>query len=164
MTSKFSNYAFRKSLSAGFLDVALLMANVSQLKILLNVTELTPQAIGVIALVGTSMAFQLMVGIALIYVAYYEQDDNIKPDRSGDEAHLVPPSPEEAANDNYERLKKAGRIHERLSNMVTVGIFIILFINVIISGMGLGLPTGEKAKYNIEHLGIGTTTKATTKL
>lgn len=157
-TSKFANYAFRKSLAAGFLDVALLMANVSQLKILLNSTELKAQAIVVIALVAVSMALQLAVGIMLIYVGYYEQDDSIEaPEPERDERHLVPPTTSEAANENFENLKKAGRIHDRLTNMVTVGIFIILFINVIISGMGLGLPTGEDAKYNIDHLGLNTT-------
>lgn len=157
-TSKFANYAFRKSLAAGFLDVALLMANVSQLKILLNSTELKAQAIVVIVLVAISMAMQLVVGIMLIYVGYYEQDDSIEaPEPERDVAHLVPPTTSEAANENFENLKKAGRIHDRLTNMVTIGIFIILFINIIISGMGLGLPTGEDAKYNIDHLGLNTT-------
>lgn len=164
MSSKFANYAFRKSLAAGFLDVALLMANVSQLKILMNSTKLTAQPIAVIVLVGISMALQLCVGILLIYVGYYEQDDSIQAqDPQPDGQPIIPPTTSDAANENYERMKKAGRIHERLSNMVTVGIFIILFINIIISGMGLGLPTGDDAKYNIDHLGLqttGTTTKA----
>ena len=138
------------------------MANVSQLKILINTTKMTAQPIVVIVLVGISMIMQLFVGIALIYVAYYEQDDSVKPDDTPAAASLMPATTEEAANDNFDRMEKAGRIHNRLSNMVTVGIFIILFINVIISGMGLGLPTGEDAKYNIDHLGIETTTTTTT--
>ena len=138
------------------------MANVSQLKILVNTTKMTAQPIVIIVLVGISMTMQLLVGIALIYVAYYEQDDSTKPDDTPTEASVMPATTEEAANDNFDRMEKAGRIHNWLSNLVTVGIFIILFINIIISGMGLGLPTGEDAKYNIDHLGIETTTTTTT--
>ena len=122
---------------------------------------MTAQPIVVTILVGISMILQLIVGIMLIYLAYNEQDESNKPDDTRAEG-LLPLTPEEAANDNFDRMEKAGRIHDRLSKGVTIGIFIILFINIIISGMGLGLPTGDDAKYDIEHLGIGTTTTTTT--
>ena len=155
---QFANYAFRKSLAAGFLDIALLMANVSQLKVLLNTTEMSGQAIAITVLVSLSMFLQLGVGIMLIYVAYYERDDSIQsPPKPSDGAYLMPPTTAEAANDEFEALQKAGRIHDRLTNLVNVGIFIILFINIIVSGMGLGLPAGKDTEYNIDHLGLNTT-------
>lgn len=128
---------FRRSLSAGFFDVALLMANVSQLKIMLNTNELTAQILVVIAFIALSMTLQLIAGIMLVFTGYFEQNENVQPLSSP-----MPPdaNTEEAANDHYEKMKEVGRIHEGVSNLVTVVVFMILIINVIISGMGIGLP------------------------
>ena len=138
------------------------MANVSQLKVLLNTTKMTAQPIALIVLVAISMIMQLLVGMALAYVAYSEQDDSIQPDNTPAAAGLLPPTTEEAANDNFDRMAKVGRLHTSLTNFATMGIFIILFINIVISGLGLSLPAGDDAKFNIDHLGIETTTTTTT--
>ena len=138
--------------------MALLMANVSQLKVLMETTKMSGQVIAVIVLVAISMLLQLVVGIMLIYVGIYERDDSIRsPDPKPDaEPMMRTITNREAANEEFEDLKKAGRIHDRLTNLVNVGIFIILFINIIVSGMGLGMPTGKDTEYNIEHLGLNT--------
>lgn len=113
---QFASYAYRKSLSAGFCSLALLSANSFQMKLLFNITELTPQGKAVLVLIGLSICLQLIFGSILAFVATREQDDNIKSRKNSTErgqsstetqSSTEDDSSDVAANDNYEKLKKS---------------------------------------------------------
>lgn len=115
---------------------------------------LTTPAILVIVLITVSLVLELIFGAMLIYIAYLEQNDNITSDkdprnRSRSSVEADPSSKpqssnevyssDNAANKNYEKLKMAGRIPERMSDCATVGILIIMLINILVCGIGIGL-------------------------
>ncbi|KAK0135868.1 Ninjurin-1 [Merluccius polli] len=70
-----NQYANKKSAAESMLDVALLMANASQLKAVLeqgpDFTFYTP----LITLIGISLALQIIVGILLIFIVKWDLND-----------------------------------------------------------------------------------------
>lgn len=145
---QFANYAFRRTVSTLCYGLSLLLANTFQLKILLRAPVLTTAAILIIILIALALFLELIFGIMLLCIACREQNDNITSDKNSkkrDQPSIEAQSSnegdssDEAANNNYELLREAGRIPERLSNRATVGIIFIAVINILLSGVGLGL-------------------------
>ncbi|KAJ8400152.1 hypothetical protein AAFF_G00398460 [Aldrovandia affinis] len=106
-----NHYANKKSAAESMLDVALLMANASQLKAVLEqgpeFTLYTP----LITLISLSLILQIIVGILLIFIVKWNLNDESKQFQLN-----------------------------VLENIVTGLIFIIVVINVFITAFGVQRP------------------------
>ncbi|XP_022650336.1 ninjurin-2-like isoform X3 [Varroa jacobsoni] len=102
-------YATKKSIAQGMLDVALLTANASQLKYLLQVGHTHEFYTIMVSLISTSIILQILVGAFIVLVG--------------------------TVNLNKEKNHFRANV---LNNMVTIFIFMITVINIIISAFGLG--------------------------
>ncbi|KAL8592196.1 hypothetical protein ACOMHN_030871 [Nucella lapillus] len=105
-----SSYATRKTVAQGALDFALLMANASQLKALVDIPANSrgPFYEGLLVLLGFSIALQVSAGLVLLILGMMDGD--------GEPAH-----------------KRA----ERLNNASVCLILIITVLNVFISAFGI---------------------------
>ncbi|XP_029292230.1 ninjurin-1 [Cottoperca gobio] len=106
-----NHYANKKSAAESMLDVALLMANASQLKAVLeqgpNISFYTP----IITLISISLCLQVAVGVLLIFIVRWNLNDEQK----------------------HWRLN----IMENLATCLT---FIIVVVNVFITAFGVHRP------------------------
>merc|ERR1711981_897571 len=102
-----NRYATKKTLAQGMLDIALLTANASQLKYILQVGSEHEFYTAMLVLVITSLVLQVIVGALFLILGGIDINDQ-------------------------ERHKTA----DILNNSTTVLVFIITFVNVIISGFG----------------------------
>jgi len=102
-------YATKKSIAQGMLDVALLTANASQLKYVLQVGKEQHEFYTImVTLISTSIVMQVLVGIVIIILGMM----NLNKDKHHFRANL-------------------------LNNMVTIFIFVICVVNIIISAFGM---------------------------
>ncbi|XP_068585869.1 ninjurin-1-like [Cebidichthys violaceus] len=106
-----NHYANKKSAAESMLDVALLMANASQLKAVLeqgeNFTFYTP----IITLISTSLCLQVAVGVLLVFIVRWNLNDE----------------------QNQRRLNT-------MENLATSLVFIIVVVNVFITAFGVHRP------------------------
>lgn len=107
-------YATRKTVAQAMMDIALLTANASQLKYVLNHSEIHDYFVVNVVLIGSSIFLQVIVGILLILVG--------------------------RSNINQ---RKHQRKAEDLNNAVVILIFLITVINVIISAFGVDIEDFE---------------------
>ncbi|XP_058116000.1 ninjurin-2 [Anopheles ziemanni] len=103
-----NRYATKKTIAQGMLDIALLTANASQLKYILQVGEKHEFYGLMLTLISISIILQMLVGI--LFVVIGSLNINRKPDQT---AAIV------------------------LNDIILVLIFVISLINVIISGFGI---------------------------
>uniref|UniRef100_A0A182FRA6 Uncharacterized protein n=1 Tax=Anopheles albimanus TaxID=7167 RepID=A0A182FRA6_ANOAL len=103
-----NRYATKKTIAQGMLDIALLTANASQLKYILQVGEKHEFYALMLTLISISIILQMLVGI--LFVVIGSLNINRKPDQT---AAIV------------------------LNDIILVLIFIISLLNVIISGFGI---------------------------
>ncbi|XP_030641125.1 ninjurin-1 [Chanos chanos] len=106
-----NHYANKKSAAESMLDIALLMANASQLKAVL---ELGPQFklyTPLITLISMSLCLQILVGILLIFIVKWNLNDHRR--------HFQ---------------------LDVMENITTGCVFIIVVINVFITAFGVQLP------------------------
>jgi len=103
-----NRYATKKTVAQGMLDVALLSVNVSQLKYILQVGEDHQFYTLLLTLLIISIVLQIIAGITFLVLAGL--------DISKDEHH-----------------RKANL----LNNSAVIVIFMITFLNVIVSGLGV---------------------------
>uniref|UniRef100_A0A3B3DGG4 Ninjurin 1 n=1 Tax=Oryzias melastigma TaxID=30732 RepID=A0A3B3DGG4_ORYME len=103
----YNMYATKKSAAQSMLDVALLMANSSQLKTLLYVGPQYRFYIPLIVLLALSMTLQVVVGLLLVFIAKYNLNDERK----------------------HPKL-------ERMNNAATVFVFFTVLINIFITALG----------------------------
>ncbi|KAG8187173.1 hypothetical protein JTE90_020045 [Oedothorax gibbosus] len=101
-------YATKKTIAQGLLDVALLTANASQLKYLLQVGKEHEFYYVMLTLISLSIILQVLTGCLMLLVA----------------------------NTNLNEVKKQRRA-ENLNNAITVGVFLVAFLNIIISALGI---------------------------
>ncbi|XP_062283100.1 ninjurin-1-like [Scomber scombrus] len=106
-----NHYANKKSAAESMLDVALLMANDSQLKAVLeqgpNISFYTP----IITLISISLCLQVTVGVLLIFIVRWNLNDELK----------------------HRRLNM-------MENLATSLVFIIVVVNVFITAFGVHSP------------------------
>ncbi|CAN9515403.1 unnamed protein product [Ophioblennius macclurei] len=76
-----NQYANKKSAAESMLDVALLMANASQLKAVLQQGSSFPFYAPAIALISISLCLQVTVGILLIFIVRWDLNDERKHQR-----------------------------------------------------------------------------------
>ncbi|KAM7359736.1 ninjurin C isoform 1-T1 [Cochliomyia hominivorax] len=103
-----NRYATKKTIAQGMLDIALLTANASQLKYILQVGEQHQFYKLMLILISLSIVLQLLVGILFVIIG--------------------------SLNINRKQDQTAAII---LNDIILVVIFVISVINVIISGFGI---------------------------
>lgn len=103
-----NRYATKKTVAQGMLDVALLTANASQLKYVLEVGEKHPYYTVMLALIVTSLVLQVLVGVLFMIIGAMDIND---------------PEQQTAAN--------------ILNNIILIFVFVISTDNIIISSFGI---------------------------
>ncbi|XP_029105787.1 ninjurin-1 [Scleropages formosus] len=106
-----NHYANKKSAAESLLDVALLMANASQLKAVLDQGPEFTFYTALIALISISLILQITVGVLLIFIVKWDLNDETK----------------------HYRLNV-------LENISTAMVFVILVVNVFITAFGVQKP------------------------
>ncbi|XP_049777902.1 ninjurin-2-like isoform X3 [Schistocerca nitens] len=103
-----NRYATKKTIAQGMLDIALLTANASQLKYVLQAGSKHEFYSLMVGLISTSIVLQVLVGVVFLVIG--------------------------GLNINKERDRRAADI---LNDISLVLVFIVSVINVIISGFGM---------------------------
>ncbi|XP_054649940.1 ninjurin-1 [Dunckerocampus dactyliophorus] len=102
-----NHYATKKSAAQSMLDVALLMANSSQLKTVLYVGPQYRFYIPLIVLLSVSITLQVIVGLLLVFIVKYDLND----------------------------VRKHAKLN-RMNNVATVFVFFTVLINIFITALG----------------------------
>ncbi|KAM5148216.1 ninjurin-1 [Mantella aurantiaca] len=103
-----NHYANKKSAAESMLDVALLMANASQLKAVIEEGPTFSYYIPLIILISVSFIFQVVVGILLIFIVKYDLNNPAR--------HAV---------------------LDKLENAATALVFVIVIVNILITAFGV---------------------------
>ncbi|CAG06884.1 unnamed protein product, partial [Tetraodon nigroviridis] len=106
-----NHYANKKSAAESMLDVALLMANASQLKAVMEQGPEFSFYVPLIVLISISLILQIMVGVMLIFIVKWDLNDESK---------------------HYKL--------NILENASTAFVFIIVVVNVFITAFGVQRP------------------------
>ncbi|XP_036960092.1 ninjurin-1-like [Acanthopagrus latus] len=102
-----NHYATKKSAAQSMLDVALLMANSSQMKTVLYVGPRYRFYIPLIVLLSLSITLQVIVGLLLVFIVKYDLND----------------------------VRKHAKLN-RMNNVATVFVFFTVLINIFITALG----------------------------
>ncbi|KAM8755781.1 ninjurin-1 [Acanthopagrus schlegelii] len=102
-----NHYATKKSAAQSMLDVALLMANSSQMKTILYVGPRYRFYIPLIVLLSLSITLQVIVGLLLVFIVKYDLND----------------------------VRKHAKLN-RMNNVATVFVFFTVLINIFITALG----------------------------
>ncbi|XP_056130252.1 ninjurin-1 isoform X2 [Lampris incognitus] len=102
-----NHYASKKSAAQSMLDVALLMANSSQLKTVLYVGPQYRFYVPLIVLLSLSITLQVIVGLLLVFIVKYDLNDP----------------------------RKHAKLN-RMNNAATVFVFFTVLINIFITALG----------------------------
>ncbi|XP_069795855.1 ninjurin-1 [Narcine bancroftii] len=116
----FNHYANKKSVAESMLDVALLMANASQLKAVVDQGSSFSYYVPLIILIAISLVFQVIVGILLIFIVKYDLNDPRK------QAKL-----------------------DLLNNITTGLVFIIVIVNIFITAFGVQKPQHQANAHSL---------------
>ncbi|XP_069625992.1 ninjurin-1 isoform X2 [Haliaeetus albicilla] len=111
-----NHYANKKSAAESMLDIALLMANASQLKAVMEQGPSFSFYIPLIILISLSLTLQVMVGVLLIFLVKYDLNNPAK----------------------------HGKL-DFLNNLATGLVFIIVVVNIFITAFGVQKPLAESA-------------------
>ncbi|KAM4721972.1 ninjurin-1 [Rhinophrynus dorsalis] len=112
-----NHYANKKSAAESMLDIALLMANASQLKAVIEQGPEFSFYVPLIVLISISLVLQVVVGVLLIFIVKYDLNNPAK----------------HAKLDN-------------LNNAATGLVFIIVVVNVFITAFGVQKPVDSLSK------------------
>ncbi|XP_058023806.1 ninjurin-1-like [Ahaetulla prasina] len=107
-----NHYANKKSAAESMLDIALLMANASQLKAVMEQGPSFGFYAPLIVLISISLALQIVVGVLLIFLVKYDLNN-----------------PAKHAKLNF------------LNNLATGLVFIIVVVNIFITAFGVQKPS-----------------------
>ncbi|KAG5213047.1 hypothetical protein JEQ12_008833 [Ovis aries] len=111
-----NHYANKKSAAESMLDIALLMANASQLKAVIEQGTGFAFFIPLVVLISISLVLQIGVGVLLIFLVRYDLNNPAK----------------------HAKL-------DFLNNLATGLIFIIVVVNIFITAFGVQKPTMDTA-------------------
>ncbi|XP_062248209.1 ninjurin-1-like [Platichthys flesus] len=109
-----NHYANKKSAAESMLDVALLMANASQLKAVLEQGPRLSFFTPLVALISISLCLQVTVGVMLIFIVRWNLNDEGK----------------------HWRL-------DTMENVATSLVFIIVVVNIFIAAFGVNRPNSK---------------------
>ncbi|XP_075431023.1 ninjurin-1 [Ascaphus truei] len=112
-----NHYANKKSAAESMLDIALLMANASQLKAVIEQGPSFSFYVPLIILITISLALQVIVGVLLIFLVKYDLNNPAK----------------------HAKL-------DLLNNIATGLVFIIVVVNIFITAFGVQKPTDSLSK------------------
>uniref|UniRef100_A0A6J0UGW3 Ninjurin-1 n=1 Tax=Pogona vitticeps TaxID=103695 RepID=A0A6J0UGW3_9SAUR len=116
-TININHYANKKSAAESMLDIALLMANASQLKAVMEQGPSFSFYIPLIALISISLILQVGVGVLLIFLVKYDLNNPAK----------------------HAKL-------DILNNLATGLVFIIVVVNIFITAFGVQKPAVSTSK------------------
>uniref|UniRef100_A0A8D0G9P5 Ninjurin 1 n=1 Tax=Sphenodon punctatus TaxID=8508 RepID=A0A8D0G9P5_SPHPU len=111
-----NHYANKKSAAESMLDIALLMANASQLKAVMEQGPTFSFYVTLIILISISLALQIGVGVLLIFLVKYDLNNPAK----------------------HAKL-------DFLNNLATGLVFIIVVVNIFITAFGVQKPSSAQA-------------------
>lgn len=103
-----NHYANKKSAAESMLDVALLMANASQLKAVIEEGPSFAYYVPLIVLISISFIFQVIVGILLIFIVKYDLNNPAR--------HAL---------------------LDKLENAATALVFVIVIVNILVTAFGV---------------------------
>ncbi|XP_041656298.1 ninjurin-1-like [Cheilinus undulatus] len=106
-----NHYSNKKSAAESMLDVALLMANTSQLKAVLDQGPDFSFYTPIVALISISLCLQVTVGVLLIFIVRWDLNDEQK----------------------HWRLNL-------MEDLATCLVFIIVVVNIFITAFGVNMP------------------------
>ncbi|OXB83050.1 UNVERIFIED_CONTAM: hypothetical protein H355_001393 [Colinus virginianus] len=109
-----NHYANKKSAAESMLDIALLMANASQLKAVIEQGPSFSFYMPLIVLISLSLTMQVMVGVLLIFLVKYDLNNPAK----------------------------HGKL-DFLNNLATGLVFIIVVVNIFITAFGVQKPSAK---------------------
>ncbi|XP_019392562.1 PREDICTED: ninjurin-1 [Crocodylus porosus] len=109
-----NHYANKKSAAESMLDIALLMANASQLKAVMEQGPSFSFYVPLIVLISLSLVLQVAVGVLLIFLVKYDLNNPTK----------------------HNKL-------DALNNIATGLVFIIVVVNIFITAFGVQKPATE---------------------
>ncbi|KAM3914256.1 ninjurin-1 [Leptodactylus fuscus] len=112
-----NHYANKKSAAESMLDIALLMANASQLKAVVEQGPTFSFYVPLITLITISLVLQVVVGVLLIFIVKYDLNNPAK----------------------HAKL-------DSLNNTATGLVFIIVVVNVFITAFGVQKPPEAQTK------------------
>ncbi|XP_062826010.1 ninjurin-1 [Anolis carolinensis] len=112
-----NHYANKKSAAESMLDIALLMANASQLKAVMEQGPSFSFYIPLIVLISISLTLQVGVGVLLIFLVKYDLNNPAK----------------------HAKL-------DFLNNLATGLVFIIVVVNIFITAFGVQKPSASVSK------------------
>ncbi|CAH2313121.1 ninjurin-1 [Pelobates cultripes] len=112
-----NHYANKKSAAESMLDIALLMANASQLKAVIDQGPTFNFYIPLIVLISISLVLQIVVGVLLIFIVKYDLNNPAKHAKLDD-----------------------------LNNAATGLVFIIVVVNIFITAFGVQKPVDDAPK------------------
>ncbi|KAJ7316832.1 hypothetical protein JRQ81_002994 [Phrynocephalus forsythii] len=112
-----NHYANKKSAAESMLDIALLMANASQLKAVMEQGPTFSFYVPLIALISISLVLQIGVGVLLIFLVKYDLNNPAK----------------------HAKL-------DFLNNLATGLVFIIVVVNIFITAFGVQKPAASISK------------------
>ncbi|XP_034447179.1 ninjurin-1-like isoform X2 [Hippoglossus hippoglossus] len=109
-----NHYANKKSAAESMLDVALLMANASQLKAVLEQGPRLSFFTPIVTLISISLCLQVTVGVLLIFIVRWNLNDE----------------------------RKHWRL-DTMENVATSLVFIIVVVNIFIAAFGVNRPKSK---------------------
>lgn len=110
-----NHYANKKSAAESMLDIALLMANASQLKAVMEQGPSFSFYVPLIILISISLVLQVVVGVLLIFLVKYDLNN-----------------PAKHAKLDY------------LNNIATGLVFVIVVVNIFITAFGVQKPSASR--------------------
>ncbi|BFZ08432.1 hypothetical protein BsWGS_11471 [Bradybaena similaris] len=147
-----NQYSMRKTASQALMDVALMMANISQLRTLLTAGDDIDYHVALIVMVALSLSCQLLFAI-LIFIIWmreseqHQQDDYLKTLREVTETSSgTDTAAKTAARNSYLRRQmsyQGHRITSHLNYVSMVLVFVITVINMFITGFGIKLESPD---------------------
>ncbi|KAF8795931.1 Ninjurin-2 like protein [Argiope bruennichi] len=156
-------YATKKTIAQGLLDVALLTANASQLKYLIQAGKEHEFYYVMMTLISLSIILQMCLGSVLIIKGRTDINDpnqQKRAERLNDAAvWLVFTSTVLTgcmmlliANTNLNEVKKQRRA-DNLNNAITIGVFLVAILNILISALGIkNSDDWQSFRLSAEHL------------
>ncbi|XP_033331858.2 ninjurin-A [Megalopta genalis] len=105
-----NNFAAKKTVAQGMMDVALITANANQLRYLLEYQQKSSTFVLILTLIIISLALQIAVGISLVFKGRY--------DIKGKSNSLTA---------------------QKINNYVVIGVFLITIINVFIASFSISV-------------------------
>uniref|UniRef100_A0A0B6Y9L8 Uncharacterized protein n=1 Tax=Arion vulgaris TaxID=1028688 RepID=A0A0B6Y9L8_9EUPU len=145
-----NQYSMRKIAAQALMDVALMMANISQLRTLLTAGDAMEYYVALITLVAFSLAFQLLFAILIFLIWMRENDQHQKDDYLKTLREVLQATKGGTAEDDakirssyLQRVEdyKENRVTSHLNYVTMVLVFVITVINMFITGFGIKLET-----------------------